>query len=91
MVPMVAQDEEMVVFKLWSCSSTLTSLERGLEGTLADLRWKAMASMEAEVLCFPLEMEEKRAQRKLLKCCRPAMVVLYIYNEKAEEVASLTL
>jgi len=75
---MVAEDEEMVVFKLWSCSSTLMSLEQGLEGTLADLRWKTMASMEAEVLSFPLQMEKKRAERKLLKCCRPAMVVLYI-------------
>jgi hypothetical protein len=54
------------------------SLERGLEGTLADLRWKAMASMEAQVLSFPLQMEKKRAERELLKCCRPAMVVLYI-------------
>ncbi|WVZ65917.1 hypothetical protein U9M48_015205 [Paspalum notatum var. saurae] len=48
MVSMVAEGEEMVVFKLRSCSSTSILLEHGLEGTLADLRWKAMASVEPE-------------------------------------------
>jgi hypothetical protein len=31
----VAEGEEMVAFRLWSCSSTLVLLEQGLEGTLA--------------------------------------------------------
>ena len=42
MVWTVVEVEEMVAFRLWSCSSTLVLLERGLEGTLADLRWQAM-------------------------------------------------
>ncbi|WVZ95359.1 hypothetical protein U9M48_041136 [Paspalum notatum var. saurae] len=37
-VTWLLDDEEAVVFTLWSCSSTSVSLERGLEGTLADLR-----------------------------------------------------
>jgi len=39
----------LAVVKLWICSSTLVLLERGLEGTLADLRWKAMLGMEVKV------------------------------------------
>uniref|UniRef100_A0A0A8Y1P2 Uncharacterized protein n=1 Tax=Arundo donax TaxID=35708 RepID=A0A0A8Y1P2_ARUDO len=46
MVSMVAEGEEMVAFRLCSCSSTLASLERGLDGTLADLRWQAMLGMK---------------------------------------------
>jgi hypothetical protein len=69
MVPMVEEDEEIVVFKLWSCSSTSISLERGLEGTLADLRWQAMAVVvEAVVLSFSQEVEKKRS------CSAAAMV-----------------
>jgi hypothetical protein len=39
---MATEGEEMVAFRLCSCSSMLALLERGLEGTLADLRWQAM-------------------------------------------------
>jgi hypothetical protein len=39
MVSMVTDDEERMVFTFWSFPSTSVSLERGLEGTLADLRW----------------------------------------------------
>jgi hypothetical protein len=49
MVGMVAGGEEMDAVKLRICSSTLVPLERGLEGTLADLRWQAMLRMEAKV------------------------------------------
>lgn len=40
-------------------------------GTLADLRWKAIASMEAEVLSFPLEMKriEQRGNCWKLSTC----------------------
>ena len=72
---MVEEDEEIVVLKLWSCSSTSISLERGLEGTLADLRWQDMAVVEAVVLSFSVEVEKKRS------CCNavpPAMACLYI-------------
>uniref|UniRef100_A0A0A9DQZ0 Uncharacterized protein n=1 Tax=Arundo donax TaxID=35708 RepID=A0A0A9DQZ0_ARUDO len=55
---MVAEDKEVVAFRLCSCSSTSTSLERGLEGKLADLRMEAMVAMGAVVFFFlPLEME----------------------------------
>jgi hypothetical protein len=37
MVSRVAEDEEMVAFRICSCSSTVVLLERGLEGTLEDL------------------------------------------------------
>jgi hypothetical protein len=46
MISMVEDGDEMVAFRLWSCSSTSVWLERGLEGTLADLRWQAMFEME---------------------------------------------
>jgi hypothetical protein len=61
----VAEGEEMVAFRLWSCSSTLVLLEQGLEGTLADLRWQAiMLGMERKLQnLFSLEMEEKSS------CC----------------------
>jgi len=75
MVPMVEEDEEIVVLKLWSCSSTSISLERGLEGTLADLRWQAMAVVEAVVLSFSLEVEKKRS---FCNGVHPAMACLYI-------------
>jgi hypothetical protein len=39
---MVKEGEETVVFRLFSCPSTLVSPEQGLDGTLADLRWGAM-------------------------------------------------
>jgi len=42
MVSMVAEGEETAAFRAWMCSSTLVPLERGLEGTLADLRWQAI-------------------------------------------------
>ncbi|WVZ95363.1 hypothetical protein U9M48_041136 [Paspalum notatum var. saurae] len=42
MVSMAAEGEEMAAFRLCSCSSTLASLERGLEGKLVDLRWYAI-------------------------------------------------
>jgi hypothetical protein len=74
MVPMVEEDEEIVVLKLWSCSSTSMPLERGLEGTLADLRWQAMAVVDA-VLCFSLEVEKKRS---CYNGVHPAMACLYI-------------
>jgi len=61
MVPMVAEGDETVAFKLCSCSSTLISLERGLEGTLADLRWHAILGMKL------LEVEEK--ERANASCC----------------------
>lgn len=79
---MVAEDEEMVVFKLWSCSSTLMSLEQGLEGTLAYLRWKAMASMEAEVLSFPVsstngkEESRKETAAEMLSTCHGSLYVM---------------
>jgi hypothetical protein len=78
MVWTVAEGEEMVAFRLWSCSSTLVLLERGLEGTLADLRWQAMLgngigrSYEASS-CW--RMEEKPS------CCNgvfPALGSLFI-------------
>ncbi|WVZ95360.1 hypothetical protein U9M48_041136 [Paspalum notatum var. saurae] len=58
MTPMVTDDEETVVLTLWSCSSTSVSLERGLEGTLADLRcineqdmqWQQMKSCAVPTL-----------------------------------------
>jgi hypothetical protein len=37
-VSMVTEGEEMIVFKLSSCCSTLVLFERGLEGRLEDLR-----------------------------------------------------
>jgi hypothetical protein len=46
MVSMATEGEETVSFRLYSCSSTLTSLERGLEGKLADPMWQAMLVME---------------------------------------------
>jgi hypothetical protein len=55
MVPMVTEDKEMVLFKLCSCSSTLMPLARGLEGTLADLRWQAMDVVETVVFCLTLK------------------------------------
>jgi len=42
MVSMVAEGREMAAFRLRICSSTEVSLERGLEGMLADLRWQAI-------------------------------------------------
>lgn len=43
---MVAEGEEMIVFKLSSCCSTLALFERGLEGRLEDLRWESMLGDE---------------------------------------------
>jgi hypothetical protein len=34
---MVADGEEIVVLRLWSCCSTLGLFDRGLEGALEDL------------------------------------------------------
>lgn len=56
---MVAEGAEISAFRICSLSSMLVLLERGLEGTLADLRWQAMARIEAEIRSFYLEMEEK--------------------------------
>jgi hypothetical protein len=42
MVSMVAEGREMAAFRLRICSATSFSLERGLEGMLADLRWHAI-------------------------------------------------
>jgi hypothetical protein len=47
MVSMAVEDEEAIVLKLWNCFSTSISVGRGLEGTLADRRWKAMSIVEA--------------------------------------------
>lgn len=54
MVSTVAEGELAIAFRFCSCSSMLVSLERGLEGTLADRWWQAMLGMEEAV-----EMEEK--------------------------------
>lgn len=50
MVSKVEEGEEMIAFRLSSSSSMLVLLERGLEGTLADLRWKAMLVREAKAV-----------------------------------------
>lgn len=53
-VLIVDKGETVAVFRLCSCSSTSVSPERGLEGTLMDLRWGAMIVLEAEVFSFVL-------------------------------------
>uniref|UniRef100_A0A0D9XAP6 Uncharacterized protein n=1 Tax=Leersia perrieri TaxID=77586 RepID=A0A0D9XAP6_9ORYZ len=44
------EGEEIISLMLCSCSSTSILPERGLDGTLADLVWNAMAGMETERL-----------------------------------------
>jgi len=56
---MVEEGAEMVAFRFWSCSSTSVWLERGLEGTLVDLRWQAMFGMEKKLWSLFMEMKEK--------------------------------
>jgi hypothetical protein len=64
MVAMVAEGEDTVAFRLCSCSSTLESLERGLEGALTDLRWQAILGIDA--LKLPGSMRENRSKAS---CC----------------------
>jgi hypothetical protein len=44
MVPMVTEDKELQALQLFL--NILMPLARGLEGTLADLRWQAMDVVE---------------------------------------------
>jgi len=79
MVWTVAEGEEMVAFRLWSCSSTLVLLERGLEGTLADLRWQAMLGNGMEQKLRSLFSLEDGREVKLLRWCLPSSgLPLYI-------------
>jgi hypothetical protein len=66
MVAMVAEGEDTVAFRLCSCSSTLESLERGLEGALTDLRWQAIFGIDA--LKLPGSTREKENRSKA-SCC----------------------
>lgn len=86
MVSMFAEDEKMVVFKLCSCCSTPASFERGLEGALADLRWKAMLRVEALMLCLESRREEKIRQDHL-RFVGAEPWLPSIYNRETEEMA----
>jgi hypothetical protein len=77
MVLMVTDGDEMAAFRLCSCSSTWISLERGLEGTLADLRWHTILGMKL------LEVEEK--ERANASCCNgvlPSKLCLVLYSQR---------
>jgi hypothetical protein len=82
---MVELGEEMVTFRLCSSSSALVSLEQGLDGTLADLRWNAMAAVEAypfSLLCG--SEDEKNA---VLQWCRPGYSFpLYIQRGRSNGI-----
>jgi len=70
---------ETVTFRLCNCSSTLVSPERGLEGTLADLRWKAMVVMEVLKLLFAGNRREGKLLLLLLQWFLSGLVFpLYI-------------
>ena len=62
-VSMVAEGEEIVVFKFSSCCSTPALSERGLEGRLEDVKWEAMLGVEA----LMQYMEKWRCYRRLGK------------------------
>jgi hypothetical protein len=65
MVSMVAEGREMAAFRLRICSSTSASLERGLEGMLADLRWQAILGVDES--CDTLKLlgvREKKDKRQ---------------------------
>lgn len=77
-VSMVAEGEQMISLRLASCSSMLVSLEQGLEGTLADLRWNTMVGMEADDSFLSRNGREQTA----LQCCQQqTMASLYITKE----------
>jgi hypothetical protein len=87
MVSTVAEGEETVAFRLCSCSSTLALLERGLEGTLVDLRWQAMLGswtvMEAG---NPLSSGNGRDGKLLQWCLHPALASLFIYRRMMKQL-----
>lgn len=77
-VSMVEEGEDMAMFRLCNCSSTLFLLEQGLEGTLTDLKWDAMAVMELKF--FFLLWKWKRIEAVLQWCRALAKTCPYIYK-----------
>jgi hypothetical protein len=86
MVSMVADGEQTIDLRPCSCSSMLASLERGLEGTLADLWWQAMLGMGG-AKAKPLFAGNGR-EGKLLQWCLPGFGYLLYIVKRCRQLVS---
>jgi len=78
MVSMVAEGNETAAFRHCSCSSTSVLLERGLEGTLADLWWYAILGIDERCEATGDGREDKIKGKLLQWCLFPALASLFI-------------
>jgi hypothetical protein len=81
MVSMVTEGREMAAFRLRICSSTEVSLERGLEGMLADLRWHAILGIgESFETLKLLRVGEKKDQRQAAAMLSSGLQLRCLYS-----------
>lgn len=79
----VADDDETVASRLCSCRSTSASFERGLEGTLDELRGLAM--LGAWGWSFDAAVKGRKEQEVIVCLC--PILGFSIYNREADAMA----